>query len=296
MELAEPLRAALATRLPGRVARECLTEAKRDDKDHSVWNVEPDASCGWEVTTRVLEGRAGMLEVVEGLAALDDAASRLGLHVNHRTGTHVHIGWMGRDLQQVKSAVELVKLFEPAVATLVSPSRILHFDPVSETYDPDTPNQYCQPISSILSRRVLDGIQTLDRLRSAIDDHDARYVTLNLKPLEGIHTMEVRLHNGTVDASKILLWLSLWQQVLWAAEQKKRVPPQPNTDRIVPDGDILRLVRDWLPPSPALFVERLSRRRVEVVDLWRKVPALRPWLQFERHWDPHLLIRSVGSV
>jgi hypothetical protein len=99
--------------------------------------------------------------------------------------------------------------------------------------------------------------------------------------------MEVRLHGGTLDATKILLWLSLWQQIFWAAENrigKGPVPERPDAKQITPSGDILALAAEWLPWSSTTFRQRLHARRLEVSNLWRR-PDLRHWLEFQKHWN-----------
>ena len=64
-----------------------------DVDDNTVWNVKPDASCGWELTTPILQGLPGLVEVMDACRTLGHVATSLGLIVNARTGTHVHLGW-----------------------------------------------------------------------------------------------------------------------------------------------------------------------------------------------------------
>jgi len=288
LSVAEKLRTALAQALPGHVADRCIASyVGFEGKDHQVWNVEYDGSCGWEVTTRVLEGEAGMQEVVDALAALSPVADELGLRVNHSTGTHVHIGWRGKDGTQLRRALELARIFEPALATLVSPSRIANFDPESNSYDLDSPNQYCAPISKVFSAAMVARINSEGEILRRVASQSRRYVTLNLRPLKGIGTMEIRMHNGTLDASKILLWLSLWQQIFWAAEDRNRagaVPAVVDVRSIRPTGDILALAHRWLPWSSQTFRRRLHQRRSEVANLWRH-DDLKSWLEYLRKWD-----------
>jgi superfamily II DNA or RNA helicase len=299
LRVAEPLREAIASALPGLVADRCIANyVGFEGKNHCVWNVERDNSCGWEVTTRVLEGEAGMREVMDGLAALDAAAQALGLRVNHSTGTHVHIGWKGRTFSQVKRALELVRLFEPALATLVSPSRIAAYTPERNSYDLEQPNIYCQPLSDAFTAMRIARLTHEEQVQRRITPHQRRYVTLNLRPLGDIGTMEVRLHGGTLDAGKILLWLSLWQQLFWAAENRNNMGPVPevaDAARITPHGDILALARAWLPWSSTTFRQRLHARRLEVRNLWRH-PDLTPWLRFCDTWDPQHFIGLTPST
>lgn len=293
MRVAESLRTRLAAVLPGRVAAAVLPyyaggASGGPTKDSSVWNVEYDSSAGWEVTSRVLSNLEGFIEVDVACRALEEAAAQLGLRVSHRTGTHVHIGWLGQDVGEVKRAIQLTRLFEPALGTLVAPSRLVAF--TGQGYDTSQPNAYCRPISSVFSRRVLESVRSLDDIWRIAGAQESRYVTLNLRPLSTLHTVEVRLHHGTIEARKILLWVSLWQQILWAAAHRSPVPDTVDTSVIGPRGDIVRLAQDWLPdarqPQQKVLLQRLAARRTQIVEeQWRRAEALNPWLSAAQNWS-----------
>lgn len=63
------------------------------------------------------------------------------------------MGWFG-ELDYLRRAIRIAKMFEPAVATLVAPSRLVKYDPENE-YDFDKPNFYCRPIECILRAMLL---------------------------------------------------------------------------------------------------------------------------------------------
>jgi hypothetical protein len=141
----------------------------------------------------------------------------------------------------------------------------------------------------VFSRRALEAVTTFDDLRKILGGDDTRYVTLNTCSLDQIGTVEIRMHSGTLEAGKILLWTSLWQQILWAASQDREPPEVHDAKVITPSGDILALAREWLPPASQTeqraFLERLARRRREVVSQWRKKPDLEPWLAATKSWS-----------
>lgn len=283
--VAEPLRKRLDDALPGRVAKKVYPEYGSGDRSFEVWNVERDNSCGWEVISRVLVGPEGFREIVTACRALAVAASEHGLRVNFRTGTHVHLGWAVKSVDTLKRAIRLAKIFEPALATLVAPSRVAAFD--GKRYDLGEPNLYTRPIATLFPSRRLEQLASVDSIvRVANKDHDNRYVTFNLAPLAEKGTVEVRMHSGTVEGSKILAWTSLWQQILWSAEQ--RIPIVDPEDRkvLVPDGDIRVLAARYLPAVQQLrFLARLESRRREVVGLWRQHRDLAPWLNAAEGWE-----------
>ena len=286
--IAEELRLRLSHALLGRVAPKVTAEyqGSAGDKDTSVWNVEFDSSTGWEVTSRILSDYNGFTEVDDVCRVLDGAATELGLVVNHRTGLHVHIGWLGRDVEELKRAVRLAKLFEPALGTLVGPSRIAHFE--GGKYDLSSPNIFCAPISTLFSERVLDGLHSVDDFAWLVSNHKSRYVTFNIKPLQSIHTVEIRMHSGTLEARKILPWLSLWMQILWVASTPLEFTGGSDRPVIEPKGDIVALARRYLPqakhPKQEAFIQRLAARRSEVVQQWARHPQLRPWMEHAARW------------
>ena len=122
------------------------------------------------------------------------------------------------------------------------------------------------------------------------ENYVSRYVTTDGSE----HTMwdwwpcmvEVRMHSGTYEASKILLWISLWMQILWAAAQSFELPAVRDRLTITPNEDILTLVKKYLPPmQPRHFLRRLKERRHEIVEIWQNHPNLRPWVRFSENWE-----------
>ena len=81
------------------------------------WKVEYDSSAGWEVISPVLEGIDGLKELATACDALTDAAEDLDLYPDHRTGTHVHLGWRVKPNHVVR-AIQLTHLLEPILRTL----------------------------------------------------------------------------------------------------------------------------------------------------------------------------------
>ena len=256
------------------------------DKDFSVWNIEHDSSAGWEVTTRILKNQDGFREVDTACRALDEAAAALGLRVNHRTGTHVHIGWSSRDLSEAKRLLAITRLFEPSLASLVAPSRVVRFE--GGRYHTSDPNIYCRPISSVFSSQVIEGLRSWGDLYRATGWDDARNVTLNLSALWNLNTVEVRQHHGTLEARKMLLWVSIWQQLLWAASNREEVPPVRDAKVLVPTDDIVQRASQYLPDArqrqQGILLRRLGARRAEIRDSWRLVPELAPWVEATKAW------------
>jgi hypothetical protein len=257
-------------------------------KDSSVWNVEYDSSVGWEVTSPILADAIGYREVHDVCEALQRRAAALGLSLSSRTGTHIHLGW-DSNLECLKRAVRLVSLAEPALATLVAPSRLVLFK--DGAYRFNEPNPYCGPLSSRVSERAVARWQTMADVQHTVSENNDRYVTFNLRSFFTLRTVEVRMHSGTIEARKVLLWVSLWQQLLWAASVDRPVPAMTHREVIEPSGDIVAFARTWLPSSKdaaqQALLRRLAARREEIVELWRQHPQLKAkgWHRYAATWE-----------
>lgn len=253
VQVAEALRNDLSTIAP--TARSVRHDRGAEDKDDSVWNVIWDGSCGWEITSRVLQGEAGLEEVFNVCSALTRAAERQRLKVNYRTGTHVHLGWRA-DHRRLLQLMELVSYFEPALMSLVSPSR--------------ASNAYCEPI-----RKHLDTFRTFTGIndwREHFERDGARYLSVNPSSLFQRQTLEIRLHNGTHEAPKILAWMSLWMRIIFAVEHFDDIPAGvTGVDHFPlctgPHGDVTALAR-LLRAGPDLTRMLTVRRAAVMTGSW----------------------------
>lgn len=196
-------------------ASEPCAEAK-SGKDNRVWNIEPDASCGLEITSRILVGERGFMEVMDACRAIEIAARELGLVVTAKTGTHVHLGW-SPDFASLRRLMEISAFYEPALLSLVAPSR--------------AGNKFASSVRKSLGKLLR--LPTMSEWRRHLVDGGRRYLAVNPSQLFGGYgTVEIRMHSGTIEAPKILTWLSLWMRIHEAAA---------NTD--LPIGNALRRVK-----------------------------------------------------
>jgi hypothetical protein len=278
---ARALRSALVRALgPERVYRRIQVEPRAVDRSYAHWNVVPDETAGWEVTSPVLRGISGLREVERACGALLEVAPALQLRPTFRTGTHIHIGWADRDYRTIKRLVRWIKLFEPALATIVEPTRVARFD--GRRFSTSEPNRLCQPISSVLPRDMMRSIRSWEQL--VAEARSLRHVTVSLAHLDDLRTIEVRWLGGTLATNDIAVWLSLWQQIAWLATSRPGSPRSaPDTDIILPHGDIVALAQRYLPGGrDPRFIDWLERRRVAVAAEWRRHASLRGHAAFAR--------------
>ncbi len=253
------------------------------DSSFDKWWVHWDSTAGWEVTTPILSGREGFETLHAACEVLGRVKDELGLHLNHRTGTHVHFGWAPvDDLEMIRRGILLARAWEPTAANLVAPSRVHEYvgwdnELGRNVYDFDEPNVYCEPISKVFPKRILEH-DAEDDLLDALEDRENRYVSVNFTRTVGTNnsTVEVRLLNGTLDAGKIALWISLWQQILFSARSATvEIPVTPDVDIIERHNDLASMASELpaIKQGRSSFLERLMAREAEVDELWANALA-----------------------
>ena len=222
--------------------------------------------------------------------------------MNHRTGTHVHLGWIA-DPDRAVRGLRLAHLLEPVLRSLVPPSRFAAYDPDQDRYDTSVPNYYCRPVSSVYDIDDLDDETTLADLERMANRYDARCVTFNPTPLWDSRTaphVEVRLLGGTTEAEKLLPWLSLWMRVLWTAGQARDSLAGYDLDDPAANFPTLD-VQDaldvfGLPDESAAFAERLRSRQRDIFDNWREHDELLAWLPARSGRSRRAFVRPFQDI
>lgn len=163
------------------------------------WKVITDASVGrgGELVSPILRGADGMRQVRKACAALRAA----GASVSRETGLHVHHDVAGLTVSAFKRLVANWSRSEHAIDMLVARSR--------------RNGQWSRHLSS----------SELDTVNTSIDMQDAknkcqyidRYRSLNIHAYAVHGTVEVRSHQGTLNAEKIVSWVKFGQAFISAA-------------------------------------------------------------------------------
>ncbi len=203
--------------------------------DYSKYNVMYDGSCGWEIVTPVLKGVAGVKELEMLFDQLKDKLPK-EFAINSSTGLHAHFGYQMPTGPELGALLVNLGRIEPYLGLLVSPSRMTDFDPEDNSYALNIANPYADSWAELTWDRKREDFSEERDLRALFEtlgeeENPGRYLYANLTNLldkDGIKTVEIRLHNGTLNRRKILGWLSLWMQLL---ERMKRpsleLPPVP---------------------------------------------------------------------
>jgi superfamily II DNA or RNA helicase len=241
--------------------------------DRTRWYVTYDRSAGWEIVSPILVDREGFLELQRAVLAVNSLLETniWGLRVDRSTGFHITLASRLNTKRRVLGFVRRIQRLEPGLFGLVSPSRLMRFN--GRTYQPNRPNPYCQPLRKMLG--------TADDLSSLSSD-ESRYLAVNLTRVlaNNVRLIEVRMHQGTTNFDKMVLWIALWMQIFNRSRYEWRgdgvTGPVFGGDRRLSHEeamaeDIVWLAeREGIPLEPQM-VMLLRRRRLELRPYWEQV-------------------------
>lgn len=170
--------------------------------------VAPDGSVngGGEVKTPPLRGAAGR----DAIERLGRALAAAGATVNKSCGLHVHHDMRGYTLDAFRTLVFNWNDAQAFIDLLVAPSRR------------NGRNTYCQPFDGRDLQRVTN-LRELTRSAARYGLSGERYRNLNFQSYAKHGTVEVRQHQGTTDATKMLSWVAFGQAMMTAAAAGHRM-------------------------------------------------------------------------
>ena len=173
------------------------------------WRAKYDGSLtggnGLEVVSPILTGEDGEAQIRTATRVLRG----LGATPNRSCGLHVHHECRDLTADGFKALARGWKRNQGIIDGLVSPSRR------------NGANHYCQPLSDGDLHRI-ESCSTVEEITRAAQGI-SRYKTLNFSALGRYHTVEVRQHQGTCDAEKIISWVKLGQGIIAAAASTPNV-------------------------------------------------------------------------
>lgn len=266
------------------------------------WNVVWDGTCGWEAVTPILCGSEGFEEVVAALDAIKankNLQKKYKIKVNSNTGCHVHFGYNYRMAEKFRNLVQFVRRFEGALFTLCAASRYTDTSLV-EYGDEYSTNEYCMPLLGAISDDDVQSFKNSARIRETFCNHEMRYHTVNLSLFDtSPQRLEVRMHSGTLDAKKILLWVSLWQNIFSSLDNLPLNVTGFRSDADHPqisskeDGDIVFVAARYLGLAydhHKNMLTKLHERRREAMSTsaWRKVLGARKQKAILEGWERRL--------
>lgn len=187
----------------GSAAAARLFRFKQDEYGRTLpradgWRIGSDGS-GVELKTPPLKGAKGLAKVREAMERLKNA----GGYVTHRDGMHIH-----HDAPEFVRDPELaVKLTRSWMNNLNEIHKLVHPDRTVSSHCPRWDNEYLRSLEEWARGR-----QSLTTRR-----HD-----LNLYALLKHGTIEIRLHEGTLDADVMEAWVKFGQRLIHEVASRPR--------------------------------------------------------------------------
>lgn len=153
-------------------------------------NVTTDGSCGWEVRVLLPEDN-----YIEPLIKIMEVIKDMGHTVDQRCGAHVHFDMRNRDIKTVYENLFKTQKF---LRKFLTRNR--------------KRNRFCQ----------VNKAETFDKQFSIGD----RYYALNVQSYSKHKTLEVRMHQGTLNPKELLPWIQLLLRIV---NYKAVIPTKVNT-------------------------------------------------------------------
>lgn len=186
-----------------RAGLRCVNESY-NHSTRSYWKVTTDASVnnGGELVSPPLSGPEGLEQVRIACRALQS----VGAHPSASTGLHVHHEMSGQTVESFGRAFNTWMMNQDNIDALVARSR--------------RASQWCRRLTASEVRVISDTIRAYGmgnhtRTRFRID----RYKSLNVASYPKYGTVEIRQHQGTVNAKKIVAWIEFGQAFFKTALQ-----------------------------------------------------------------------------
>jgi hypothetical protein len=203
-----------------------------------AWKVVTDSSVmsGGELVSPPLKGAEGRRQVRKACAALQAAGARItrecGLHVHHDVNDLDHRAF-GRFFRFWMDA-------QRATNTLVAASR-------------RQDHWACQPLTGWDVQQI-EELPRLDRHTVNSRLSVSRYRTLNVQSYPRYGTVEVRQHQGTMNAKKIIAWVEYAQAMIKWAKGQDATPTHDRSSR----DQVMSLLRNY--GLKATTVDYLNQR------------------------------------
>ena len=170
------------------VELECISFDGHTDLNRQAWGCKPDGSIpqGKEFYTAILNGNDGLKSVM----ALTDYAARNNWDVSNSCGYHLHINMKDEDSNGLKAIAYAYHLTQEVWESFVNSRRVGY--------------SYCdKQCTSISDFQNLDSLDDWKRF----SQHNCRNEWVNWVAYTSHGSLEIRLHEGTVDSQGVRNWI-----------------------------------------------------------------------------------------
>lgn len=179
-----------------------------------TWKIVTDGSVsrGFEVVSPILSGEEGLAEVARVCRALVEA----GATVDRSTGLHVHFDAADLSATHIARFLGFYAKHEDSIDLLVAESRRANSNRYTESLVRGPGRTFTDRVNDFLAKMRLaaqretasgraDAIAFLARTVFS----GSRYFKVNVQSLYRHGTVEIRQHQGTVNAAKVVAWVRL---------------------------------------------------------------------------------------
>jgi hypothetical protein len=189
------------------------------------WKVVTDASVGngGELVSPILSGPEGIEEAKKAVAAV---ASIPGAAVSRSCGFHVHLAVADFNLRQMKNLVKLFAKYEDILDLYVSQSRRGNGNVYCKsnfaafagfTLNAHNAEEHTKACTALFAK--VDAAQSINEVLNVFGSDDScRYHKLNTRAYLRHGTIEIRMHQGTLDAEKVGMWVELCNYLVECAK------------------------------------------------------------------------------
>lgn len=218
------------------------------------WQLTTDSTAGLELVSRVIQGEAGLREVGEKVAIMDNLQNdaSLGFRITKDCGFHVHIDTSDFSWKEIQSLVKLVLKYEDVIFGMQPESR------TGSRWTRSVRDDNYSELASTKSER------TFQRILGRV----SRYHGLNLTNFLGRGTVEFRYGAGTLNAAKVTAWITFLIGLVETAKTKRVSAKIGGRKFIHLRGDalfnlnILRQYKGWaegLKTAKATLIKRFNK-------------------------------------
>lgn len=284
-------------------------------KNYKKWYSEWDSSCGWEVTSRILQDNDGMNELADAVTAIRRLVDTMGekslkddanyFRINGATGLHINLGYKFKNGQHLRNFLHLTRYLEPAILSLCPPSRSYGFEGTKNEYQLEKMPDYCEPLRYRLTHSKIESFKNLHDFTKFVDIEvkkarakeeapPMKYWGINFENYRSDNVnphLEIRYHGSSVDVKNIFLYTSLWMHICHASEHlepgsfDKNYPREHTGPLKGEEGDIVLLAKELLGANHILL-SSLHRRRLELKESWTKAIDIETYMkECYQKWD-----------
>jgi hypothetical protein len=184
----------------------------REEYNHQTrlhWKLISDATVNFgELVSPVLSGQDGRDQIRRVCATLNENDCR----VDRSAGLHVHFGARDIAFEDIRRFAKNFVAVQDVIDLLIARSRRGNHSYARRN----------RLVNHYNSQQTVDNARNMGELANVVQD--GRYAKLNLHAFSTHGTVEIRCHQGTTNAKKIVTWINFIDRLMTASFQGLEIP------------------------------------------------------------------------